>query len=100
MDKSFLFPKDIKDQIVCKLRGFVHRIDCFCCFIISNFDQNIMSRQSKFEIYTRIKYKIGGNIPKKRIQYENNRILLNYLNLNFRSFKIEAKKIFLKQRTK
>ena len=33
-----------------------------------NFDQLLMSRQSKFEINTRARYKIGTNIPTKRLE--------------------------------
>ena len=37
-----------------------------------NFDQIIMSRQNKFEIHLRTRYKVGGNIPNKRLEFINN----------------------------
>ena len=60
-----------------------------------NHEQVFTSRQMNCIITSTSNYKVGFNIPTRRLGVINNKINLDWLNLSFDSFRIKCKKLFL-----
>ena len=60
-----------------------------------NHEQLFTSRQKNCIITTTSSYKVGFNIPMRRLTAINNKIDLNWLNMSFESYKVNCKKLFL-----
>ena len=60
-----------------------------------NFNQNLTSRQTMFNIIKTNNYLVGNNILSNRLSVINNKIELNDLNMSLDSFKVKYKKEFL-----
>ena len=60
-----------------------------------NHEQLFTSRQKNCIITSTSNYKVGFNIPTRRLTLINNKINLEWLNLSFDGFKVKCKKLFL-----
>ena len=60
-----------------------------------NFNQNLTSRQTMFNIVKTNNYLVGNNILSNRLSVINNKIELNDLNMSLDSYKVKYKKILL-----
>ena len=64
-------------------------------WIDMNYQQNFNARNGKFHITDTSRLKIGINIMSNRLKVLNDKIDLDWLNLNLTSYKLKMKEIFL-----